>query len=537
MRSLTSSRLAALAAAMLAACGGGASDAPVNRLPVARAGADRAVTTLEVVTLDGSASTDEDGDALTYRWTLAGRPAGSQSVLSSATSASPALVPDLPGEYLVSLVVDDGRAQSPADATVVTAAASWKAPRALDGAGTDLLTAATNGSGDAVAVWRFSGAEGSGLRAARYDGPADLWSAPVELLAPTQDGCDRPRVALGRAGDAVAAWGQLIGGGLDYWASVLDHATGTWSAPASVTAGATMGYAGPPRVAVNGAGQALVVWSELHGASYDLWAATYDPATGWGAPTPLEEDAGDASNGRVALDDAGRALVVWIQGPDSLSYELRARAFDFGTGAWGAAQAVDPSAGTGLVSLSPSIAMSPGGLAVVAWVVQDLAQQQRNDVWVLRYDAAGGGWSGGREVDGTDDTSAEPSVAIDDAGNAAVVWWQYDGAWTRVGSSAFDAGLGAWEAPALLDGGGRQCGIPAVAVDGAGHALAVWPEHDGVALDLRSAFRDLPAGPWRAPALVAAGIGGSLNEAPWAGTSGAGRAVAAWSPAVVVTFR
>lgn len=98
--------------------------APVNDPPVARAGSDQSLRMHSIATLDGSGSSDVDGDALTYRWTLV-TPARSKAVLSNATSVSPTFKADKAGTYVATLVVNDGTADS-APATVTITARKGK---------------------------------------------------------------------------------------------------------------------------------------------------------------------------------------------------------------------------------------------------------------------------------------------------------------------------------------------------------------------------------------------------------------------------
>jgi RHS repeat-associated protein len=103
--------------ALLASCGGGSkpgADAQ-NRPPTANAGPDQTVALGATVTLDGSGSTDPDGNALVYRWSFAARPAGSAATLSSATAVRPTFVVDQPGSYTVQLIVNDGQVDSAPD--------------------------------------------------------------------------------------------------------------------------------------------------------------------------------------------------------------------------------------------------------------------------------------------------------------------------------------------------------------------------------------------------------------------------------------
>jgi hypothetical protein len=112
----------------ISGCGGGGSDdavtitatSPDNIAPVAIAGNAQNVATGTRVDLNGSASSDANGDALTYLWQLTSRPNGSVASLSSSTVQNPNFTPDLVGTYTASLVVNDGLANSNADTIIVT---------------------------------------------------------------------------------------------------------------------------------------------------------------------------------------------------------------------------------------------------------------------------------------------------------------------------------------------------------------------------------------------------------------------------------
>jgi arylsulfatase A-like enzyme len=119
--------LIAIISLAIGGCGGGggsggspSAGGPSNTAPVADAGPDQNVATGAIVTLDGSASSDANGDTLSYTWTLSA-PAGSASVLSGDATASPSFTADVGGDYVVSLVVSDGAASSTADSVTITA--------------------------------------------------------------------------------------------------------------------------------------------------------------------------------------------------------------------------------------------------------------------------------------------------------------------------------------------------------------------------------------------------------------------------------
>lgn len=103
-----------------------------NIAPTADAGPIQTVGLSTLVTLDGSDSSDPNGDTLSYNWTIVSRPSGSSVTLSNPGSVKPSFTTDVSGEYVIQLIVNDGEFDSMPSTTTVFAAAfsitlSWAA--------------------------------------------------------------------------------------------------------------------------------------------------------------------------------------------------------------------------------------------------------------------------------------------------------------------------------------------------------------------------------------------------------------------------
>jgi hypothetical protein len=93
-----------------------------NVRPVADAGPDVDTLVGFTVALDGGGSSDLDGDALTYSWSILSKPAGSAAELADPFAPEPALLVDVDGEYILQLIVCDGALDSEPDTCSISAA-------------------------------------------------------------------------------------------------------------------------------------------------------------------------------------------------------------------------------------------------------------------------------------------------------------------------------------------------------------------------------------------------------------------------------
>lgn len=108
--------------------------------PVANAGSNLNVTTLDALTLDGSGSTDANNAPLSYQWTLVSRPpASTAAALLLPNTVNPRFKPDVTGTYVLSLTVNNGQASSQPAVMSITASSGNLPPTA--NAGTDFSAA------------------------------------------------------------------------------------------------------------------------------------------------------------------------------------------------------------------------------------------------------------------------------------------------------------------------------------------------------------------------------------------------------------
>lgn len=294
------------------------------------------------------------------------------------------------------------------------------------------LKVAMYGQGNAFVVWHQNGGQTFGVFAKRFLA-ATGWEPSVRIgfggSSPTTSGYrGSPEIAVNTAGNAVVVWEQPGAGILDnIIASYYTPGTG-WSSATTIDAGS--GHAEEPVVSIDPAGNAISIWKQTNGSVFSIWASRFTAGSGWGTATLIEVGASAAFSPALAMDGSGNAFAIWLQ-----NATLLVNRFEPGAGWKGTAVL---SAGSATI---PNIAMNADGKAVAVW-------GDGHHILASRY-PSGTGWSTPAQVDiGLDSLISipHPRVVIDSAGNAVVVWQNRTNRFTGNYSTL----TGSWQTPVVL---------------------------------------------------------------------------------------
>jgi hypothetical protein len=237
------------------------------------------------------------------------------------------------------------------------------------------------------------------------------------------------------------------------------------------------------KVAVDAAGVATAVWVEGVPVSFTVKASRMPPGGTWSAPVALSNPLPGA-NAAVAADSAGGALAVWTT--DS---GIFAAQYSADTGTWSTATTIAARNG----ARAPDVASDEQGNAIVTWHTE-AARPYR--VETVRYAAAAGTW--GAVVDLGAGWAAQ--VGVDAEGNAIALWADPSALPSPVVTARYTAAGAQWGEPEIL--GRADLFVPTtdLAVDPSGNAMATWTALDASAMwRVQVATFWMPAATWSSP--------------------------------------
>jgi hypothetical protein len=331
---------------------------------------------------------------------------------------------------------------------------------------------AVDNAGNAIAVWKQRDGSHIDIWANYFDGTE--WGTAELIETDNIGNADSPQIAMDENGNAIAVWRQYDGNRFSIY---FNYFNGTeWGTAETIeTINTSSAYS--PQIAMNGLGEAIVVWEQGDSAFTNIYVNYFDGSS-WDTANHIET--GDADSPQVAMDSNGNSIVVWRQ-TDSSPYNIWARYFN-GT-SWETAKLIDwDNNGS---AYNPQIAMDGYGNATAVWMQFD---GFRYNIWANYFDVDAGEdeeeeveqWGTAGRIETDNRGNAEiPQIVMDDTGNAMVVWMQYDGALFSTYANRFDGS--SWGTAELIESENNgDADLPQIAMNSTGTATAVWVQYDGI---------------------------------------------------------
>jgi len=255
-------------------------------------------------------------------------------------------------------------------------------------------------------------------------------------------------------------------GNLDrYTVDVTKLDTPEWSTPQVLATWPRLINNQGPRIGIDDAGNAVIVWSQSNGSISNVYAASFVAGT-WTAPELLEtDDTGDALTPAIAVEANGDALAVWSQDTSSGADGIYAN--HLASGLWSGAELLST-----LPGFDPQVALAPNGEGVAVW--QKRVGSFKN-MRASRFQS--GTWSASELLQ--EDFVESTQVAIADDGDAVAVWSRRTdnvNVWDAYAASLV---AGAWLAPELLGSTSVSAGVE-IALGPLGDGVAIWEQGSGL---------------------------------------------------------
>ncbi len=328
---------------------------------------------------------------------------------------------------------------------------------------------ATDDTGNATVVWSQSDGTRDNLWANRFS--AGSWGT-AQLIETDNAGSviysnfinSYTNLAIDTAGNVTAVWAQSDGTRDNIWANRFS--AGSWGT-AQLIETDNSGRAIKPEIVCDIIGNVTAIWAQYDGTRDNLWANRFS-AGSWGTAQMIETDnSAVGDSGKLVVDTSGIVTAVWLQSG------LRTNRCT--AGIWGIAQPIDTN-----TSINTDFSLGNNSIGNITAVWTQTISGSTN-LCANSY-IPGSGWGSPFYFDNSTYGFIRLKVAIDSAGYATAVWTEFDSTGTRQNlyADCYTPGNG-WGTPLLLKTKSSTADIyrPSIGIDPAGNATVIWPQDDG----------------------------------------------------------
>lgn len=335
------------------------------------------------------------------------------------------------------------------------------------------------------------------------------WSKAVRV-SPTGTDVWMPHIALNNTGDAIITWSQFNGDGCEQIFKAERRSSGPWEFPEdlddyiSIITNPDPTYnlkdADFPQVAINDNGHAIITWEQDMQSNYDnliytfLYRMEYKDGDTWSSPRLIGGDwIGDS---HVALGNNGNGIIAWeyghIETHNVFFTESR------GGGSWTHANRI-----MGPLPYAARVAVNDEGNGILVW--SDYNEGARStQLYYIEY-RNNGDWTNPTGINPSETPAGNPKVAMSNGsngnGDGIIAWLQSDGGLSRIYDIEYRDG-GDWTALSPISPSGIDAYNHHVAVNDHGNAIIVWEQDDDTASHRISLSEYRNGGDWSTPTVI-----------------------------------
>jgi len=273
---------------------------------------------------------------------------------------------------------------------------------------------AVDSTGNIFVVWENDSGVLGILFSRSVDGGV-TFSAPA-MISTNTTGSVSPQMAVGPNGNVYLGWEDDFSSGSDIsFSRSLDHGQ-TFSPPASLPHG--VGNSTGVQLNVDAAGNVNAAWSNDSPGNSDIFfSRSTNGGLNFSAPLNISKTPGFSSNALLAADAAGNISVIWTDNvPPATAMDIfYARSSNGGTSF---SSPINISNNSGF-SADPSLAVDSAGNINVAW---DDTTPGKDDIFFSRSTDSGATFATPQNLSNNSGSSTIPQMVADKNGSLNVVW-------------------------------------------------------------------------------------------------------------------
>jgi hypothetical protein len=222
---------------------------------------------------------------------------------------------------------------------------------------------------------------------------------------------------MGPDGGATVVWQRAVGSGFVIQAATMPPGKTDFGEPQSLSQ--TGVDAEFPQVGIAANGDTVVTWHAAVRDTQGVEVASSQAGGSFSAPQPVSDPDLKAGRPQLAVAANGASVVGWAEGKQAASHA--AAAFASPGGPFGSEQVLEPQRAS-LFADRPEVAIDPRGNFTVVWVEEPAPAKTGPNL--VRAAAAGsdGKIANTRTLDRTELDFREPSVAVSPTGAAVAAW-------------------------------------------------------------------------------------------------------------------